>query len=250
MLGQYGFHRTRRQCLVYGLATFLILMSMRGVTPTLAEEKPSGELHIALAFLGGQRFIPWAEFVSGGIKQYMMLIHDYLVGCTDDGQLDPTGGIAQKWEQAPDKLSWTFWLRQGVTFHDGTEVTAADVKFSLESLFTPQATAGLLGPVRTAFKSLEVVDPYTVTIHQRRCDRRAGFSDRRRGRHREGRRAHRTPKRARSPHLARRPRADGSWASRPAKTRALGDVRSRSRTCSFLPDLHGVRRRTMPIFQG
>jgi peptide/nickel transport system substrate-binding protein len=165
MLGQYGFHRTRRQCLVYGLATFLILMSMRGVTPTLAEEKPSGELHIALAFLGGQRFIPWAEFVSGGIKQYMMLIHDYLVGCTDDGQLDPTGGIAQKWEQAPDKLSWTFWLRQGVTFHDGTEVTAADVKFSLESLFTPQATAGLLGPVRTAYKSLEVVDPYTVTIH-------------------------------------------------------------------------------------
>ena len=103
--------------------------------------------------------------MSGGIKQYMMLIHDYLVGCTDDGQLDPEGGIAQKWEQAPDKLSWTFWLRQGVTFHDGTEVTAADVKFSIDSLFEPQATAGLLGPVRTAFKDLEIKDPYTVVIH-------------------------------------------------------------------------------------
>jgi len=165
MQGPYSFHRTWRQRVVYGLVTFLILMSMRGVTPTLAEEKPSGELRIALAFLGGQRFIPWLDVVSGGIKQYMMLIFDYLVGCTDDGQLDPTGGIAQKWEQAPDKMSWTFWLRKGVTFHDGTEVTAADVKFSLESLFTPQTTAGLLGPVRTAFKSLEIADSYTVVIH-------------------------------------------------------------------------------------
>ena len=165
MQGNYSSHRTQRQGVVCGLVVFLMLFSVRIGTPPLAAEKPSGELRIALAFLGAQRFIPWAEFVSGGIKQYMMLIHDYLVGCTDDGQLDPKGGIAQKWEEASDKLSWTFWLRKGVTFHDGTEVTAADVKFSIESLFTPQATAGLLGPVRTAFKSLEIKDPYMVVIH-------------------------------------------------------------------------------------
>ena len=165
MQSKYGAHRTLRQRAAYGLAAGLILWSLCSAPPLLAAAKPSGELRIALAFLGGQRFIPWAEFISGGIKQYMMLIHDYLVGCTDDGQLDPTGGIAEKWEQAPDKMSWTFWLRKGVMFHDGSEVTAADVKFSIDSLFTPEATSGLLGPVRTAFKELEIKDPHTVVIH-------------------------------------------------------------------------------------
>ncbi|MBI3326861.1 MAG: ABC transporter substrate-binding protein, partial [Nitrospinae bacterium] len=130
--------------------------------------KPTGELRIALAFLGGQRLIPWVEFISGGIKQYMMLVYDYLVGCTDDGQLSADGGIAEKWAEAPDKLSWTFWLHKGVRFHTGTEVTAEDVKFSVESLFDPKATAGLLGPTRTAFKELEIKDPHTVVIHLKR----------------------------------------------------------------------------------
>ena len=90
----------------------------RAPAPTTV--KPTGELKIALAFLGAQRMIPWAEVPSGGIKQHQILVYDYLVGCTDDGQLMAEGGIAQRWEQASDKLSWTFWLRQGVTFHDGT----------------------------------------------------------------------------------------------------------------------------------
>jgi peptide/nickel transport system substrate-binding protein len=128
-------------------------------------DNPSGELRIALAFLGAQRLIPWAEVPSGGIKQHQILIYDYLVGCTDDGQLSPETGIAQRWEEAADHLSWTFSLRPGVTFHDGAELTAEDVKFSLDSLFDPKAVAPLLGPAKGAFKEAEVKDPYTLVVH-------------------------------------------------------------------------------------
>ncbi|MBI3326860.1 MAG: ABC transporter substrate-binding protein [Nitrospinae bacterium] len=127
--------------------------------------KPTGELRIALAFLGAQRMIPWAEVPSGGIKMHQMLVYDYLVGCTDAGQLSNEAGIAQQWEEAPDKLSWTFWLRKGVKFHDGADLTAEDVKFSIDSLFDPKAVAPLLGPSRAAFKEVEVKDPYTLVIH-------------------------------------------------------------------------------------
>jgi peptide/nickel transport system substrate-binding protein len=127
--------------------------------------KPSGELRVALAFLGAQRFVPWAEVPSGGIKHYQILVYDYLVGCTDDGQLSAEGGIAQSWQEAADKLSWTFMLRKGVKFHDGTELTAEDVKFSIDSLFDPKAVAGLLGPTRAAFKEIEIMDPWTVVVH-------------------------------------------------------------------------------------
>jgi peptide/nickel transport system substrate-binding protein len=130
-----------------------------------AAAKPAGELRIATAFLGAQRLIPWAEVASGGIKQPLLLIYDTLVGCTDDGKISAETGIAERWEEAADRLSWTFWLRKGVSLHDGTELTAEDVKFSIDSLFDPKAVAPLLGPAKTAFKEVEVKDPATLVIH-------------------------------------------------------------------------------------
>ena len=150
--------------LVSRFLTVLALLAVSLPVAVLAQNKPTGELRIALAFLGAQRMIPWVEVPSGGIKQYQLLIYDYLVGCTDDGQLSPDNGIAQSWQEATDKLSWTFTLRQGIKFHDGTALTADDVKFSLDSVLDPKSI-GLLGPARAAFKEVEVKDPATVVIH-------------------------------------------------------------------------------------
>jgi peptide/nickel transport system substrate-binding protein len=47
-----------------------------------------------------------------------------------DGSILP--GLAESWEIAPDALSWTFTLREGVTFHDGLPMTAEDVVFSFD----------------------------------------------------------------------------------------------------------------------
>ena len=164
----------KRSCTVLlmglGLAALRLLASDTSIEAGApgagtAAVKPTGELRIASAFLGAQRMIPWAEVPSGGIKQPLLLIYDTLVGCTDDGKISAESGIAQRWEEAPDKLSWTFWLRKGVLFHDGTELTAEDVKFSIDSLFEPKAVAPLLGPAKVAFQDIEVKDPATVVIH-------------------------------------------------------------------------------------
>src|SRR5262249_26602185 len=97
-------------------------------------------------------------------KQYQLLVYDYLVGCTDDGQVSADNGIAESWEEAADKLSWTFKLRQNIQFHDGTALTADDVKFSIDSFLDPKAL-GLLGVTRAAFKEVVVQDAATVVIH-------------------------------------------------------------------------------------
>jgi len=149
------------------VSRFVIFLALLGVSLPVAvpaQNKPTGELRIALAFLGAQRMIPWVEVPSGGIKQYQLLIYDYLVGCTDDGQLSSDNGIAQSWEEAADQLSWSFTLRQNVKFHDGTPLTADDVKFSIDSVLDPKAI-GLLGPARAAFKEVEVKDASTVVLH-------------------------------------------------------------------------------------
>ena len=47
-----------------------------------------------------------------------------------DANLDMKPALAQSWTVSPDQLTWTFRLRDGVTFHDGSPFTAADVVYS------------------------------------------------------------------------------------------------------------------------
>ncbi|HYF54771.1 MAG TPA: ABC transporter substrate-binding protein, partial [Salinarimonas sp.] len=50
--------------------------------------------------------------------------------------------LAERWEQTPDGLSWTFFLRKGVKFHGGYgEMTADDVVFSLRKAGTSQTSS-------------------------------------------------------------------------------------------------------------
>jgi ABC-type transport system substrate-binding protein len=61
------------------------------------------------------------------------LVYDTLVTYDLEGRLVP--GLAERWSVSPDGLAYTFELRRGVLFHDGTELHADDVKRSVERAF-------------------------------------------------------------------------------------------------------------------
>jgi len=68
--------------------------------------------------------------------------------------------LAEKWE-TPDDKTYVFSLRKGVKFHDGSEFTAEDVKFTIESIMNPE----LKSPKAAAYdnvKKIEILDPYTI----------------------------------------------------------------------------------------
>jgi peptide/nickel transport system substrate-binding protein len=56
-----------------------------------------------------------------------------------DGKEYPkvVGDLAQSWTVAPDGMSYTFRLKSGVNFHDGTPLTSADVKASYDRIIDP-----------------------------------------------------------------------------------------------------------------
>ena len=51
-----------------------------------------------------------------------------------DEQLQMRPALAESWEVSPDGLQWTFTLRDGVTFHNGDPLTAADVEYSFRRI--------------------------------------------------------------------------------------------------------------------
>jgi peptide/nickel transport system substrate-binding protein len=65
---------------------------------------------------------------------------------------------------AEDGLTWTFNLRSGVKFHDGTDFTADAVKFTFERLVDPDAGFLNAGLFASVIASVDVVDPLTVNI--------------------------------------------------------------------------------------
>jgi len=79
--------------------------------------------------------------------------------------MDFVPGLAERWEMAPDGLSWTFTLRRDVTFHDGTPFNAQAVAANLDRITDPDLASGkalaLLGP----YTGYTVVDDYTITLH-------------------------------------------------------------------------------------
>ncbi|MEE8304546.1 MAG: ABC transporter substrate-binding protein [Candidatus Tectomicrobia bacterium] len=140
----------------------LCLFTSVGMMPAAQAAAPQGELVIALASLGNQVPVPWLEFAFG--KNYMRLIYTAVVGTTDDGKLSPDSGAAKKWEMTPDGRTWTFWLRDNITFHNGDALTAEDVKFSIEKMMGPKAVASYIGRLRTQIDTIEVAGPHKLVI--------------------------------------------------------------------------------------
>ena len=76
-------------------------------------------------------------FGVGGGNYYARFLHGFLIAANEKAQLQP--GIASVWGMSADGKTFTFTIRGGGKFHDGTEVTANDVLWSLRHTIGPQA---------------------------------------------------------------------------------------------------------------
>ena len=86
-------------------------------------------------------------------------IFDTLVEPAENLQMRPA--LAESWEVSDDELTWTFRLRPGVTFHDGSPLTAEDVAFSYNRIIDEELTNV---DKFSAVTSVEAPDPATVVI--------------------------------------------------------------------------------------
>ncbi|HZG15527.1 MAG TPA: ABC transporter substrate-binding protein [Candidatus Bathyarchaeia archaeon] len=81
----------------------------------------------------------------------------------EGGEVKPN--IAHHWKQNTEATEWTFFLRKGIQFHHGRELTAEDVRYTLGRLQHPKSTQQWL--VKD-IASIEVLSRYAIRIHLNR----------------------------------------------------------------------------------
>lgn len=134
-------------CLVLGLA-------LTACTQPSATREPS----LTLGFETGPLSLDPRLALDAASYRVMQLLFNGLVKKDHASQLIPD--LAERWE-TPTPLTYVFHLRQGVRFHDGTELTADDVKATFDAIRDPTFPSPKQGSF-AQIREITVVDRYTV----------------------------------------------------------------------------------------
>ncbi len=161
---------------IWQLASLSLLVSTLLFLPSTACQPSSGQGVLRLWDTGPITLDP-AISADMSSHTYVMQIFSGLVRL--DQELNIVPDIAESWpEGSPDGKTYTFHLRQGVKFHSGREVKAADFKYSWERACDPDTGSGTaatyLGDIVGAkdmlsgktgeISGVEVLDDYTLRV--------------------------------------------------------------------------------------
>jgi peptide/nickel transport system substrate-binding protein len=151
--------------LAYVVAAFAILASAcssggsgSGSPTASAEPRSGGTATVLIHEPTAQDLNKLTTFVQGTFWVTGQ-IFDPLTFIDQQGETVPL--LAESWEVSSDDLVWTFHIRQGVKFSDGSTMDAEDVAFSLEDGRRPENPIGIL---LTAVDSVRAPDASTVEI--------------------------------------------------------------------------------------
>ncbi len=138
---------------------FLIAALMLVVLPTLAQDNSNILIMARAADATGLDPHTQTAFASFRLLE---LIYEPLV--TLDANLNLQPALAESWEFAEDGMTLTFHLRQGVTFHDGSDFTSADVIATFNRILDENTGAAARANY-TSISSMDAPDDYTVVFH-------------------------------------------------------------------------------------
>jgi peptide/nickel transport system substrate-binding protein len=125
------------------------------------QPKEGGELTYALA-TSPDSLDPHRSGLAVAVRAFRT-IFDSLVVQGPDNSIQPW--LATEWTVSEDAKSYTFKLREDVTFHDGTPFNAEAVKYSFDRIIDPKTQAKNAVALLRPYESSEVIDEYTIKIN-------------------------------------------------------------------------------------
>jgi len=140
------------------LALVLVFALSVGLMAGAQEVEKGGTLTIA----SGQNFKDLNPMVSNAVYDFYVInqIFDNLLALDPD-TLEPKPFVAKDWDYSEDRTEITFYLNEGIKFHNGEKLTSEDVAFTFNWILNPENGS----PNRSEFawlKEVEIIDEYTV----------------------------------------------------------------------------------------
>jgi peptide/nickel transport system substrate-binding protein len=136
----------------------------QAAAPPADVEVNPGKVAIMVGDMGNEQF-DQIFGVGSGVKNFQRVVHGYLISDNEKREMVP--GIAREWGLSADGLTWTFTVRKGVKWHDGSELTPEDVLWTLQHYFGPQAREYLsvdIARMATETSRIELSEPDTVAL--------------------------------------------------------------------------------------
>jgi peptide/nickel transport system substrate-binding protein len=145
--------------------TAVVFMGLWAAPRGVAGEMPrrGGILQVALA--ADPPSLDMHQEQTFAVAQPMGAVYNHLIVFDPHNYPQIIGDLAKSWTVSDDYLTYTFTLHQGVKFHDGSELTSADVKASWDRIVSPPE--GVISPRRDNYqmiKRIEAPDRATVVF--------------------------------------------------------------------------------------
>src|SRR5262245_24816521 len=148
------------------MLSIVLVIGLWAVPSALAGEQPryGGILNAALA--GDPPSLDMHQEQTFMVAQPMGPIYNNLIHFDPHNYPQIIGDLAKSWTVSDDTLTYTFTLHQGVKFHDGSELTSADVKASWDRMvFPPEGVISVRKSYYQMIKSIEAPGRDTVVFH-------------------------------------------------------------------------------------
>lgn len=145
--------------------SLMLLIGLGAAPLALAAGQPQrgGMLQVALA--GGPPSLDMHQESTFTVTIPISTAYNTLIMFAPHNYPEIVGDLAKSWTVSDDYLTYTFKLHEGVKFHDGSELTSADVKASWDRIvWPPEGTVSIRRSLYESVKSIEAPDRHTVVF--------------------------------------------------------------------------------------
>ncbi len=130
-------------------------------TTTAAAPAPTGTLRAT--------YPSWIETMDPNLQTtFEYALYDHVIALDEQGNYIPE--VAESWSHSDDGLVWTLKIHKGIKFHNGDDLTSADVKFSIERLMKAGSMSPWVGQYKATIDHIDTPDANTVVINNKIVD--------------------------------------------------------------------------------